>query len=414
MKILIIGSGGREHAIALKLSQSPKKPKLYLAPGNGGTAQIATSVPIKVTDINSLLAFAQSEEIDLTVVGPEQPLVEGIVDVFENAGLKIFGPNKKASQFEGSKDFTKSFLMRHQIPTADYLTFTAFEEALSHVGDFGYPVVIKADGLAAGKGVIIAENEADAKEALGAMMEDTCFGQAGQTVVLERFLKGVEASILCFCDGNTLVPMAPAQDYKKAFDGDHGLNTGGMGTYCPSRIVDDAMMAVIQKDILDPFIRGIHQDQIDFKGVLFIGLMIDEDIRVLEYNVRFGDPETEVVLPRLENDLLEVFEATLEGRLDEITLSWREDASVCVILASGGYPEDYKKGFEIKGLAEVTESTVYHCGTKAEAGKIYTSGGRVLGVTAMASSIEKAREKAYADVARISFEDIQYRKDIGK
>lgn len=414
MKILIIGSGGREHAIALKLSQSSRKPDLYVAPGNGGTSKFATNVPIQVNDIEGLLKFAQSQKIDLTVVGPEQPLVEGIVDVFEEAGLKIFGPNKVASQFEGSKDFTKSFLRRHQIPTADYLTFTELDKALSHVGDFGFPVVIKADGLAAGKGVIIAENEAEAKSALEAMMADTCFGQAGERVVIERFLKGIEASILCFCDGKTLLPMAPAQDYKKAYEGDLGLNTGGMGTYCPSRRVDEAMMALIQKDILDPFIKGIHQDHIDYKGVLFVGLMIDEDIRVLEYNVRFGDPETEVVLPRMENDLIDVFEATMEGRLEQITLSWRDEAAVCVILASGGYPESYQKGYEIKGLDAVMQSTVYHCGTQSEAGSIRTAGGRVLGVTAMAASLEEAREKAYADVSRISFEGMHFRKDIGR
>lgn len=412
MKILVVGGGGREHAIAWKLAQSPKKPELFAAPGNAGIASIAQCVPLAATDIEGLKAFALEENIDLTVVGPEQPLVDGLVDAFEAAGLRVFGPNEEAAQFEGSKDFTKAFLMRHGIPTADYKTYTDVTSALAEVGQFGYPVVVKADGLAAGKGVVIAADEREAVEALETMMRGRAFGAAGTTVVLERFLTGTEASVLCFCDGETIVPMAPAQDYKKAQDGDAGLNTGGMGTYCPSRIIDDAMMARIQREILDPFVTGIKADGMAFKGVLFVGLMIDSDIRVLEYNVRFGDPETEVVLPRLKNDLIDVFEATIDGRLHEVTLQWDAQSTVCVILASGGYPEHYEKGFAIEGLDAVSGATVFHCGTALNGDAVVTNGGRVLGVTAQAPTLEMARAKAYEAAEKIQFEGKYNRSDI--
>ncbi len=412
MKILVVGGGGREHAIAWKLAQSPKKPELFAAPGNAGIASIAQCVPLAATDIEGLKAFALEENIDLTVVGPEQPLVDGLVDAFEAAGLRVFGPNGEAARFEGSKDFTKAFLLRHGIPTADYKTYTDVTSALAEVGQFGYPVVVKADGLAAGKGVVIAADEREAVEALETMMRGRAFGAAGTTVVLERFLTGTEASVLCFCDGETIVPMAPAQDYKKAQDGDAGLNTGGMGTYCPSRIIDDAMMARIQREILDPFVTGIKADGMAFKGVLFVGLMIDSDIRVLEYNVRFGDPETEVVLPRLKNDLIDVFEATIDGRLHEVTLQWDAQSTVCVILASGGYPEHYEKGFAIEGLDAVSDATVFHCGTALNGDAVVTNGGRVLGVTAQAPTLEMARAKAYEAAEKIQFEGKYNRSDI--
>ncbi len=412
MKILVVGGGGREHAIAWKLAQSPKKPELFAAPGNAGIASIAQCVPLAATDIEGLKAFALEENIDLTVVGPEQPLVDGLVDAFEAAGLRVFGPNGEAARFEGSKDFTKAFLLRHGIPTADYKTYTDVTSALAEVGQFGYPVVVKADGLAAGKGVVIAADEREAVEALETMMRGRAFGAAGTTVVLERFLTGTEASVLCFCDGETIVPMAPAQDYKKAQDGDAGLNTGGMGTYCPSRIIDDAMMARIQREILDPFVTGIKADGMAFKGVLFVGLMIDSDIRVLEYNVRFGDPETEVVLPRLKNDLIDVFEATIDGRLHEVTLQWDAQSTVCVILASGGYPEHYEKGFAIEGLDAVSDATVFHCGTALNGDAVVTNGGRVLGVTAQAPTLEMARAKAYEATEKIQFEGKYNRSDI--
>ncbi len=414
MKVLVIGSGGREHAICWKLSESPRKPILFAAPGNAGIASLATLVPIAADDIKGLLDFATQNAIDLTVVGPEQPLVLGIVDAFEEKGLKIIGPNRKASAFEGSKDFTKQFLMRHGIPTAAYETYTDLDLAMKDVGRFGFPVVIKADGLAAGKGVVIAENKVDAEKALSEMMAEKCFGASGTTVVMESFLKGTEASILCFCDGTTILPMAPAQDYKKTFDGDLGLNTGGMGTYSPSRIIDDAMMATIQTKILNPFIDGIHKDGISFKGILFVGLMIDEDIQVLEYNVRFGDPETEVILPRLENDLLAIFEAILEEKLDQVTLRWSDESAVCVIMASGGYPESYEKGFVIEGLDGPFEANVFHCGTALSGGQTLSNGGRVLGVTAMGATLEVARAKAYEAVGKIHFEKAFYRKDIGR
>lgn len=419
MKILVIGSGGREHAIVHKLSKSPHNPTIFVAPGNAGMRELATCVEIAVDDLEGLKHFALNERIDLTVVGPELPLVMGIVDMFEAEGLRIFGPNKKAAQFEGSKDFTKEFLIRHGIPTAKHETHTELESALGALKNFEYPVVIKADGLAAGKGVIIAENEREATNALHEIMDHKMFGASGDKVVLEAFLRGVEASVLCFVDGDTLLPMAPAQDYKKAYDDDLGANTGGMGTYSPSRIIDDAMMVHIQNRILNPFIEGIKSDGIQYKGILFVGLMIQgDDINVLEYNVRMGDPETEVTLPRMENDLIDVMYAVIENRLNEVTLSWKKSHAVCVILASGGYPDAYDKGFPIYGLEEVSSESedafVYHCGTREHLGQVVTHGGRVLGITCLAETLEKARHLAYQCVDRITFERCMYRKDIGK
>jgi len=413
MKVLVIGSGGREHTLIWKLKQSDKVSKLYAAPGNAGIGELAECINIKVDDIRSLVAYAKQEAIDLTIVGPELPLVLGIVDAFEAEGLKIFGPNKEASQFEGSKDYTKSFLMRHHIPTAKYKSFIAPEAAKAALASFGYPVVIKADGLAAGKGVIIAETEAVAMAAIDDMMTSKVFGEAGSLIVLEEFLRGVEASILCFVDGETIVPMQPAQDYKKIFDGDEGLNTGGMGTYSPSQIIDESLMSRIQKEILTPFITGIKKDGITFKGILFVGIMIDgETINVLEYNVRLGDPETEVTLPRMKTDLVTVIEAILEERLDEIQLEWDDRHAVCVVMASGGYPETYEKGYPIKGLGAVKDGVVFHCGTRKDGDEIVTSGGRVLGIMAMGDTLEAARTKAYENVKSVQFKDAFYRKDI--
>ncbi len=415
MNVFIIGSGGREHAIAHKISQSPRLKRLYVAPGNAGIEAIAQCVPIEVHDIQGLCQFAKAHHIDMTIVGPEQPLVLGIVDVFEKEGLRIVGPNQHAAQFEGSKDFTKKFLIKSGIPTAASETFTTFDDALNALPRFGFPVVIKADGLAAGKGVVIAGCHHEAVKALMEMMNDAVFGEAGRTVVMETYLTGTEASILCFCDGKTILPMAPAQDYKRALDGDQGLNTGGMGTYSPSRIIDDACMARIQRDILDPFIVGIEREKIAFKGILFVGLMLDgNDIKVLEYNVRMGDPETEVTLPRLENDLLDIFDALLDQRLSDIKLSWRKEAAVCVIMASGGYPENYEKGYAIHGLDHVKDAFVYHCGTKRVKDLVVTSGGRVLGVTALGPDLNSAIKKAYDSVGHITFEHVFYRTDIGK
>jgi phosphoribosylamine--glycine ligase len=415
MKVFVIGSGGREHTLVWKLKQSNKVSKIYAAPGNAGISKLAECINIKVDDIRSLVAYAKQEAIDITIVGPELPLVLGIVDAFEAEGLKIFGPNKEASQFEGSKDYTKSFLMRHHIPTAKYKSFTSPDKAKEVLASFGYPVVIKADGLAAGKGVIIAEDEAVAVAAIDDMMTSKVFGDAGSLVVLEEFLKGIEASILCFVDGKTIVPMQPAQDYKKIFDGDEGLNTGGMGTYSPSQIIDDALMARIQEEILNPFITGIQKDGITFKGILFVGIMIDGDkIDVLEYNVRLGDPETEVTLPRMKTDLVTVIEAILEERLEEVKLEWVDQHAVCVVMASGGYPEAYEKGYPITGLDAVSDGVVFHCGTRKDGDEIVTNGGRVLGVMAMGDDLETARAKAYENVKAIQFEKAFYRNDIAK
>jgi phosphoribosylamine--glycine ligase len=415
MKILIIGSGGREHAIAHKLSLSERKPLLYAAPGNAGIAELATCVDLAVDDLAGLLAFVKAEQIDLTIVGPELPLVLGIVDLFESNGHRIFGPNKAAAQFEGSKDFTKAFLTRHGIPTAHSETHVALDTALDALGRFDYPVVIKADGLAAGKGVIIAEDHQTAEHALSEIMDGRIFGNSGDKVVLETFLKGIEASILCFVDGDTILPMQPAQDYKKIYDGDLGPNTGGMGAYSPSLVITDDIMTKIQKDLLDPFIKGIKADHIDFKGILFVGIMIDGDaINVIEYNVRLGDPETEVTLIRLENDLIDIIEAVESKTLDQIELRWSQDNAVCVIMASGGYPEAYSKGCVIEGLDTQIENTiVYHCGTRFFEGDIVTNGGRVLGVTATAESLDAARKLAYERTSELSFNNAFYRRDIG-
>jgi phosphoribosylamine--glycine ligase len=415
MKLLVIGSGGREHTLIWKFKQSPKVTEIFAAPGNAGIAALATCVDIAVDDIEGLVAFAKTNAIDLTVVGPELPLVLGVVDAFEAAGLKIFGPNKSAARFEGSKDFTKAFLMRHGIPTAKYASFTAPEAAIAALPEFGYPVVVKADGLAAGKGVIIAQDEAEAQKAILDMMADKVFGAAGDLIVLESFLRGIEASILCFVDGKHIMPMQPAQDYKKIFDHDLGLNTGGMGTYSPSQIIDGALMSRIQEEILNPFITGIQKDGITFKGILFVGIMIDGDmINVLEYNVRMGDPETEVTLPRLENDLVEIIEAILDERLHEVELAWSDSHAVCVIMASGGYPEHYDKGFPITGLQNVDGAVVFHCGTKFDGEAIVTNGGRVLGVTALGETLEAAREAAYDNVKHVRFNEAFYRMDIAK
>ncbi len=414
MKILVVGGGGREHVLVWKLHQSPKVSKIYCAPGNAGIADLAETVDIQAEDIEALRDFAKEKKIDLTVVGPEAPLVAGITDLFEKEGLRVFGPNKKCAQLEGSKAFTKDFLMRHGIPTGRYMEFMDIDAAKDAVGAYGYPAVIKADGLAAGKGVVIAANEQEAFDALDGMMVQKKFGASGDKVVLEEFLTGVETSILCFVDGESIVPMVSAQDYKKIFDNDEGPNTGGMGNYSPSYIYDDALQKEVEQKILTPIIQGFKKDGLDFKGILFIGLMITEEgPKVLEFNTRFGDPEAQVVLTRLETDLLDVIESILNQRLKEQKLEWTEKKTVCVVLASGGYPGSYEKGKVIQGLQDVdSDVVVFHAGTRKEKGKIVTSGGRVLGVTAWGDTLKEAREKAYANVARISFEGMQYRKDI--
>lgn len=423
MKVLVVGSGGREHAIVWKLAQSPKVDKIYCAPGNAGIAQDAECVSIKAEDIQGLCTFAKNNQVDLAVIGPEVPLAMGIVDEMEAAGIPAFGPNKKCSQLEASKSFTKSFLAKHHIPTAGYREFTDKQELLDSVGLFGYPMVLKADGLAAGKGVVIAETEEDAKKAIEEMMGDKVFGSAGEKIVVEEFLTGVEASMLCFVDEHTIVPMESAQDYKRIFDGDKGPNTGGMGTYSPSLVFNPELETRIREEILDPTLKGFQEDGLDFKGVLFIGLMISKDgPKVIEFNNRFGDPEAQSVLSRLDSDLYDIFTAVTENRLADVEIKWSDKKAVCVVLASGGYPGSYEKGKEITGLDKVDKDVVvFHAGTAAEhicdaascRSAIVTSGGRVLGVTATGATHEEARARAFDNVKRISFEGMQYRNDIG-
>ncbi len=415
MKVLVIGSGGREHTLVWKISQSPRVEKIYCAPGNAGIGNMAELVNIKAEDIELLLAFALEKAIDLTVVGPEVPLVEGIVDRFMEEGLKIFGPNKACAELEGSKAFAKEFMIRHGIPTAMYKEYTDADEAINDIGIYGFPMVIKADGLAAGKGVIIAQDGNEAHEALSMIMKDKKFGDAGEKVVIEEFLDGIETSILCFVDGDTIVPMVSAQDYKKAFDGDKGPNTGGMGTYSPSAIYDEDIKEKSHNEILIPFIEGLKADGLDFKGIIFIGLMIkDGKLKVLEFNTRFGDPETQVVISRLETDLIEIIESIIEGNLENQEIKWSDKKAVCVVLASEGYPERYEKGMVIEGLDKIEKSVVFHAGTKLQDGKVVTNGGRVLGVVVTADTIDIARDIVYKDIEKINFKGKQYRKDIGK
>ena len=416
MRVLVVGGGGREHAICWKLAQSSKISKLYCAPGNAGIADVAECVPVGAEDIDGICAWAADNNIDLAVIGPEVPLAMGIVDRLNEAGVKTFGPNAKCAQLEASKSFTKAFLARHNIPTAGYREFTDKEELLANVGIYGYPMVLKADGLAAGKGVVIPEDEESAVAAIEEMMGDKVFGNAADKIVVEEFLTGVEASMLCFVDHNTIVPMESAQDYKRIYDGDKGPNTGGMGTYSPSLLFDEDIEKQIREQILLPTLRGFQEDGLDFQGVLFIGLMLSEDgPKVIEFNNRFGDPETQSVLRRMESDLLDVFTAVVDNRLNEIEINWIDDRAVTVVLASGGYPGSYAKGKVITGLDKVDDDiVVFHAGTKFdEEGRIVTSGGRVLGVTATGATHDEARAKAYANDERIEFEGAYMRKDIG-
>ena len=423
MNVLIVGGGGREHALAWSLSKSPKVDNLFCAPGNAGIAKLAKCLDTEADDIGGVVNAAEENGIDLAVIGPEVPLAMGIVDALEAAGIRTFGPNKKCARLEASKSFTKAFLERHGIPTAKHMEFADREELLKSIGVFGFPMVIKADGLAAGKGVVIAETEEVAKNAIEQMMGEKIFGAAGEKVVVEEFLRGVEVSVLCFVDENTIIPMESAQDYKRIYDNDEGPNTGGMGAYSPSLVLNRELEKRIMDEILAPTLNGLKSDGLDFKGVLYAGLMItDSGPMVVEFNNRFGDPETQAVLPRLETDLLDILIATTDNKLSEIDIKWSDRKTVCVVLASGGYPGNYEKGYIIEGLENVDEEALaFHAGTamehicdetscrQAEA----TSGGRVLSVTAIADTHEEAREKAYNNVAKISFEGMQYRKDIG-
>jgi len=415
MKILIVGGGGREHAIAWKLSQSPRVDRIYCAPGNAGIADLAECIDLSAEDIEGICRFACDQKVDLAVIGPEVPLAMGISDELAKAGVRVFGPDRSCARLEASKAFTKEFLARHGIPTAGYREFTSTDEAAGAIGIYGWPMVIKADGLAAGKGVVIAENRTEAEKALKDMMEDRVFGNAGDRVVVEEFLTGIEASVLCFVDGKTIVPMESAQDYKKIFDGDKGPNTGGMGTYSPSLLFDEKLESQIRERILEPTLAGFVKDGLDYRGVLFIGIMISEDgPKVIEFNTRFGDPETQSVLLRLETDLVDIMDAVIDGRLAEQEITWSSDRTICVVAAAGGYPGNYEKGKAITGLDAVEPDViVFHAGTKRRNGVVETAGGRVLGVAARAATAEEARAKVYRNVERISFEGMQYRMDIG-
>lgn len=417
MKILIIGSGGREHALAWKIKQSPLVKEIYCAPGNGGIAQIAECVDIGADNIEGLLDFASKKRIDLTIVGPEVPLVRGIVDYFSASGLKVFGPTKAAALLEGSKVFAKEFMHKCNIPTAAFKTFDNYHEAIDYTETAEYPLVIKADGLAAGKGVIMCADIPEAHKALGQIMQDRVFQDAGNKVVVEECLRGEEVSILAICDGQDYVILASSQDHKRIFDDDMGPNTGGMGAYSPAPVVKKELLNKIEARVIEPTIRGMIREGAPFKGVLYVGLMITkEGPFVLEYNVRFGDPEAQVVLPRLKNDLVPVLLASCEERLNEFELDWDNRACVCVVMSSGGYPGEYKNGFEITGLDTVSgndKTIVFHAGTKSVDDKIVTNGGRVLGVTALGASLQKAIDQCYVAVEQIKFEKCFFRRDIG-
>lgn len=416
MKILVVGGGGREHAICWKLSNESNVEKIYCAPGNAGISSIAECVNIGDSDIENLLKFAKENKIDLTIVGPEIPLVAGIVDVFEKEGLKIFGPNKKCAQLEGSKSFSKDFMIRHNLPTAKYKEYTDLDEAISEIDSFGYPVVIKADGLAAGKGVVIPENREDAITTLKEMMSDKKFGNAGDKIVVEEFLTGIETSILAFVDNDTIVPMVSSKDHKKVFEGETGLNTGGMGTFSPSEIYTEKLAKEVQEKILDKTLEGFKKDNLNYKGILFVGLMITEDgPKILEYNVRFGDPETQSVLFRLDTDLNKIISEILNNNLKNIEINYSKEEAICVMLTSGGYPENYEKGKVISGLENLdSDIVVFHSGTKFDNENIVTNGGRVIGITAKGKTVKEAAQKVYENIKKINFEKMHYRKDIWK
>lgn len=416
MKILVVGGGGREHAICWKLSNEKNVEKIYCAPGNPGIAEVAECVNIGDSDIDELAKFAKENEIDITVVGPEVPLVMGITDVFESQGLKVFGPNKKCARLEGSKAFSKDFMTRHNLPTAKYKEYTNIDKAIDDIDDFGYPVVIKADGLAAGKGVIISENREDAIKTLKEMMNDKKFGTAGEKIVIEEFLSGIETSILAFVDNETIIPMVSAKDHKKVNDGETGLNTGGMGTFSPSEIYTYELSKEIKENILDKTLKGFQEDNLDFKGILFVGLMITKDgPKILEYNVRFGDPETQSVLFRLETDLSEIISAVINNKLKDIDIKYSDDSAICVMLTSRGYPESYEKGKLITGLDNLDKDiVVFHSGTKLLDNKLVTNGGRVIGITAKGKTVKEAGKKVYENIKKINFEGMHYRTDIWK
>mgnify|MGYP001059376208 FL=1 len=418
MKILIVGSGGREHAIAVSAAKSPKVDKIYCAPGNAGIGQIAQCVPIAAMEFEKLAAFAKEHAVDFTIIGMDDPLVGGIVDVFEQQGLKVFGPRKNAAVLEGSKAFSKDLMKKYNIPTAAYETFDDPNAALAYLKTADMPIVLKADGLALGKGVLICQTLEEAEKGVKTIMEEKKFGDAGARMVVEQFMTGREVSVLSFTDGKTIQIMSSAQDHKQAKDGDQGLNTGGMGTFSPSPFYTEEVDAFCRKHIYQATVDAMAAEGRPFVGVIFFGLMLTEDgPKVLEYNARFGDPEAQVVLPRMKNDMIEVMQACVEGRLDEIELEFEENAAVCVVLASDGYPIAYQKGYPIEGLDAFDNREDYFCfhaGTAVKDGKIVTNGGRVLGITAKGEDLVKARQKAYEAVSWVNFENKYMRHDIGK
>lgn len=419
MRILIVGGGGREHAIAWKVMESPKVEKIYCAPGNAGIAQVAECVDIGVMEFDKLVQFAKRKQVDLVIVGPDDPLAAGAVDVLTAAGLRVFGPRADAAILEGSKAFAKDLMKKYQIPTAEYETFDSAEEALRYLATANMPIVLKADGLALGKGVLICNTREEAQAGVKLLMLDKQFGSAGNRIVIEEFMTGREVSVLSFVDGKTVKIMTSAQDHKRAGDGDQGLNTGGMGTFSPSPFYTREVDEFCQKYIYQATVDGMAAEGREYKGIIFFGIMLTEKgPRVLEYNARFGDPETQVILPRMKNDLVDVFEACVDGTLDQITLEFADNAAVCVVLASAGYPEHYEKGFPITGLENFKDREgyyVFHAGSKFDAdGNVLTNGGRVLGVTATGADLKTARANAYEAVKWVDFANKYMRTDIGK
>ncbi len=415
MKVLVIGSGGREHAIAYKLNQSPQVDQIYAIPGNPGIAQIGTCVDGSVEDNDMIVSFVKEHQIDLTVIGPEVPLCNGLADDLEAAGFLAFGPTRHAATLEGSKAFSKDFMIRHHIPTARYVEVTDYQDAVNQIDHFDFPLVIKADGLAAGKGVVIVDNKDDAIKTLKEMMVDGALDGAGSKVVLEEFLTGFECSLLCFTDGKTIVPMVSAKDHKQIFDGNKGPNTGGMGTVSPNPFMPDNMDEVLKETVLDPFMKGLKEDHMDYRGVVFIGLMIENgQAKVLEFNVRFGDPETQSILLRLDSDLYEIMVACAKRELDQVEVKWSNNHVACLVLASGGYPGKYEKGIEISHVEDVADDiVVFHAGTALKDGKLVTNGGRVLNICAKGQSLKEALDKVYQAANVIDFDGKYYRKDIG-
>jgi len=417
MKVLVIGGGGREHALVWKIAQSPLVTQIFCAPGNPGTALLAQNVDLAVDDLSGLLAFAWEQGIGLTVVGPELPLSLGLVDLFEEHGLKVFGARKNAALIESSKAFSKDLMQKYHVPTAAYGVFTEIEPAVSFIDRTGTPIVIKADGLAAGKGVIIAQNREEAVAAVTDMLSGNAFGAAGSRVVVEEFLRGEEASFLAFTDGNLIIPLASAQDHKAVFDGDLGPNTGGMGAYSPAPVVTPAIHEKAMAEVMRRTVDGMAAEGRPYRGVLYAGLMIDGDsVKTLEFNARFGDPECQPLLMRMKSDIVPILLAVASGDLTGVEIEWHDKAAVCVVLAAGGYPGDYRKGDPIAGLAEagkLEELVVFHAGTKKSDGEVVTNGGRVLGVTALGDTVQQAIERAYQGVALVSWPGMHYRRDIG-